>query len=49
VWTLIAVLSVIIVLGAVIAGYQIHQLQSDINGLNHQLTFVNQGIQKRDK
>ena len=32
-----------------IAGYQLHQLQSDIDGLNHQLTVLNQLLQQKSK
>jgi hypothetical protein len=49
VWTLIAIVSVVIVVGGAIVGYQIHQLQSDINVLNHQLTVLNQMISQKVK
>jgi outer membrane murein-binding lipoprotein Lpp len=49
VWTLIAIVSVVFVVGGVIIGYQIHQLQSDISGLNHQLALLNQAIQQKQK
>ena len=49
VWILIAILSAIIIVGGAIAGYQLHQLQSDIDGLNHQLTVLNQLLQQKSK
>jgi hypothetical protein len=47
VWVAIAILAMVTVIGAVVIGYQIHQLQSDIDGLNHQLTLLNQAIQRK--
>ena len=47
VWSLIAIVALVFVVGAVIVGYQIHQLQSDINGLNHQLTLLNLALQHK--
>jgi hypothetical protein len=49
VWTLIAMLGIIFVVGGAIVGYEIHQLQGDISGLNHQLTLLNQAIQQKSK
>jgi outer membrane murein-binding lipoprotein Lpp len=37
VWTVIAILGVVIVAGCVAAGYEIHHLQSQVNGLQDQV------------
>jgi hypothetical protein len=42
VWTVISVLSVVLVVGFVIAGYEIHHLQNEVNSLQQQVTFVGQ-------
>ncbi len=47
VWSLIAIVALVFVVGAVVIGYQMHQLQSDINGLNRQLMLLNLALQHK--
>jgi hypothetical protein len=42
VWTVIAVLSAVVVIGFVIVGYEIHHLQTELNGFQNQVTFLQQ-------
>jgi Tfp pilus assembly protein PilN len=49
VWAAVAIIAVIFVVGGVIAGYQIHELQSSINQLNTQLSLLNHAIQQKAK
>lgn len=47
VWAVIAVLSVVLVLGFVIAGYEINHLQNEVNGLQNQVTFFQQLVKTK--
>jgi DNA-binding transcriptional regulator of glucitol operon len=49
VWVVIAVLSIVLVVGFVIAGYQIHHLQNEANGLQNQVTYLQQLAQTKFK
>jgi outer membrane murein-binding lipoprotein Lpp len=44
VWLAIAVLSIVLVAGGVAGAYEIHHLQSQVNGLNSQLSSVHQEV-----
>jgi hypothetical protein len=46
VWTVVVVLSIVVVVGFAIAGYEINHLQNEVNGLNGQIhTFLQQIVQ----
>jgi hypothetical protein len=50
VWTVIGVLSFVLVVGFVIAGYEIHHLQNEVNGfqnLQNQLTYLQQIVKNK--
>jgi hypothetical protein len=42
VWAVLAVLSAVVVIGFAIAGYEIHHLQTEVNGFQNQVTFLQQ-------
>ena len=46
VWPVIAVLSVVLVIGGAIAGYEIHHLTTEVNGLQSQVNALLQAIVK---
>jgi outer membrane murein-binding lipoprotein Lpp len=39
-WTVIAILAAVVIVGFVVAGYEIHHLQSEINGLQNNTTSL---------
>lgn len=41
VWLVIAVLSIVVVAGGVAGGYEIHHLQSEVDGLQNQVSGLN--------
>jgi type III secretory pathway component EscU len=50
VWTVITVLSVVLVIGFVIAGYEIHHLQNEVNGfqnLQNEVTLLQQLVKTK--
>ena len=44
-WTVIAVLAVVIVVGLVAAGFEIHHLQTEVDGLQNQVTGLHSQIE----
>ncbi len=44
VWLVIAVLSIVLVVGGVAGAYEIHHLQNQVNGLNSQLSGLHQEV-----
>lgn len=42
VWNAVVILAAVIVVGGAIAGYEIHHLQSEVNGLHGQVTTLYQ-------
>jgi hypothetical protein len=44
IWNAIAVLAVVLVLGFVAAGYEIHHLQTEVNSLQSQVNTMGKGV-----
>ena len=44
VWSVVAILSVIVVVGFAVAGYEINHLRNEINGLQGQVQYLNSAI-----
>lgn len=44
VWFVVAILSVIVVVGFAVAGYEINHLRNEVNGLNAQVQGLNTNI-----
>ena len=44
VWSVVAILSVIVVVGFAVAGYEINHLRNEINGLQAQVQYLNSAI-----
>ena len=49
VWAAIAVLSIVLVAGFAITGYEIHHLQNEVNGLNNSVATLLQEFLKLAK
>ena len=46
VWPVLAVLAIVLVIGGAVAGYEIHHLQTDVDGLKNQVSVLYQALLK---
>jgi hypothetical protein len=49
VWIVVAVLAVVVVVGCVVAGYEINHLHNEVNGLQNEVTTIYEMLLKLSK